>query len=117
MRDARTAACAACAAVAKHGASRVSPGVLALCEGRAIPATPVAPAPPPLPRSAWPLLARAVAKLAKPEDKGIGDVVARMAGAVGGETMSEWYTRLTGKECGCASRQNALNAMYPFPAS
>lgn len=71
-------------------------------------------APQALPRAEWPRLARWLAKLARPGELGLGDVVARYAGAVGGERFKKIYKKLTGAGCGCEARQDALNAMYPF---
>jgi hypothetical protein len=55
-----------------------------------------------------------MAKAARPEDAGIGDTLARLAGNVGGEAFKRWYRRITGADCGCGDRQNKLNAMYPY---
>jgi hypothetical protein len=67
-----------------------------------------------IPRDQWPLLARALAKLARPDDLGLGDTVARLASAVGGDTLADWYERIVGKPCGCGDRRVALNQRYPF---
>jgi hypothetical protein len=52
---------------------------------------------------------------AKPSDTGIGDVIARIVGPVGGEAYKTWYQATFKKRCGCAERQADLNALYPLP--
>lgn len=68
--------------------------------------------PAPLPRSDWPLLARVIARLAGPNDKGIGDTITRNLGAPG-----KWYEaamKSLAGGCGCAQRRAWLNARYPY---
>lgn len=65
----------------------------------------------------WPLLVRALTWLAKPGDRGIGDVVKRLANVVDADTMAAWFTRITGEECHCESRRAILNQRYPFTAA
>jgi hypothetical protein len=67
-----------------------------------------------MPRSQWPLGIALVAMLARPEDRGIGDTVARVVGPVGGDLFKAWYRRVTGQDCGCGTRQESLNATYPY---
>lgn len=64
--------------------------------------------------SKWPTMARMVAKLRRPEDKGLGDTVARNIKWLKGDTLASWYKKLTGKDCGCSDRQQALNTDYPY---
>ncbi len=64
--------------------------------------------------SDWPFWAKAFSKLAKLEDKGIGDVVARTIGAENSEAFKKWYKATTGKDCGCTGRQNLWNIKYPL---
>ena len=52
--------------------------------------------------------------MAQPGDKGIGDVVARLVGPIGGDAYKVWFEKLTGKKCGCAERQESLNLNFPF---
>ncbi len=66
----------------------------------------------PLPRKDWPIWAKALAMIAKPEDKGIGDVVARTIGAENSESFKKWYKTTTGKDCGCTGRQQRWNIEY-----
>lgn len=73
-------------------------------------------------RSKWPLLARGMARRAQLGDRGVGDVLARMISnvlgiAIGPEAdvlFKQWYTRIRGRDCGCADRQAKLNAEYPI---
>ncbi len=71
--------------------------------------------PDPIPREDWPIWAKALAMLAKPEDKGIGDIVARTIGAENSEAFKKWFKATTGKDCGCTGRQRRLNIEYPLP--
>ncbi len=64
--------------------------------------------------SEWPLWTRALSKLAKPEDRGIGDVVARTIGAENSEAFKKWFKATTGKDCGCTGRQARYNLQYPL---
>lgn len=70
------------------------------------------PAAPALPRSAWPWSVKAIALLAKPDDRGVGDTLARLL--IGGETLAAAWQRLTGKECGCDGRIDSLNTRYAY---
>ena len=86
----------------------------------------------------WPRLARWVSTLARPEDQGVGDTVARLISPLGsGEIAARWprlaglagrvivrllgddmdtaWVRLGGGGCQCASRQAGLNLRYPYP--
>ncbi len=70
--------------------------------------------PQPIPRKDWPIWAKALVMLAKPEDKGIGDVVARTIGAENSEAFKKWFKATTGKDCGCTGRQRRWNIEYPL---
>ncbi len=65
-------------------------------------------------RDQWPTWAKALAQFAKPEDKGIGDVVARIIGDERSEKFKAWYLVTFGKPCGCNGRQNLWNTKYPL---
>jgi hypothetical protein len=65
-------------------------------------------------RNQWPLAVKGIASLAQPADRGIGDIVERMAKLAGGKTLAQWYKDLTGRDCGCADRKDRLNRMYPL---
>ncbi len=67
-----------------------------------------------IPLKDWPLWAKALAMIAKPEDKGIGDVVARTIGAENSEAFKKWFKATTGKDCGCTGRQRRWNIEYPL---
>ncbi len=67
-----------------------------------------------IPKDEWPLAVKAVAMLARPEDRGVGDIVERMANLAGGKALAQWYKELTGSDCGCANRKDRLNRMYPL---
>lgn len=67
-----------------------------------------------LPRDKWPLLAKLTAKLAIPSNTGLGAVL-RILKHGGADTLAEWYTKLTGKDCGCTGFQGI--APLPGPAA
>lgn len=50
----------------------------------------------------------------KPVSRGLGDTVATITHATGLDKLAEMYTQVTGKPCGCASRQEALNKLFPY---
>ncbi len=60
----------------------------------------------PVPYERWPFAAKAIAKLAGQGDKGVGDVVQRLAGAV--ESLMSMLPN-----CGCANRHRRWNELYP----
>ncbi len=62
----------------------------------------------------WPLWAKALKQFAKPEDKGIGDVVARMIGDENSAKFKAWHQAAFGKPCNCNARQALWNALYPL---
>jgi len=62
----------------------------------------------------WPLLIRPMKLLAKPDDKGLGDIVERTIGPVGGDAYKLWYKATFGKTCGCTKRKDNLNERYPL---
>ncbi len=68
----------------------------------------------PIPREQWPIWAKALAQFSKSEDKGIGDVVARMIGDEKSEKFKAWYLVTFGKPCGCNGRQKQWNTKYPL---
>ncbi len=67
-----------------------------------------------IPRDQWPQWAKAIAKRAKPEDKGVGDVVARTIGAETSGAFKAFYEMTFGKPCGCNGRQKLWNIKYPL---
>lgn len=46
--------------------------------------------------------------------RGLGDTIAKITHATGLDKLAEVYTQVTGKPCGCASRQEALNKLVPY---
>jgi hypothetical protein len=46
--------------------------------------------------------------------RGLGDTVARLAHYVGADKLAQAYTSLTGRDCGCQQRQEALNRLVPY---
>ena len=47
--------------------------------------------------------------------KGLGDTVAKVAHAVGADKVADGWAKTIGKkDCGCKSRQGALNKMFPY---
>ena len=45
--------------------------------------------------------------------KPLGDAVADFTQAAGLDKVAQLYTDLTGKNCGCQARQDALNRLFP----
>lgn len=56
---------------------------------------------------------RLVRILRKPEDKGVGDTVQRIAATFGGERFKAWAERI-GIPCGCTQRQKEWNRVWPY---
>ena len=48
------------------------------------------------------------------ETKGLGDTIAKITHATGLDKLAEMYTQITGRPCGCAERQEALNKLFPY---
>lgn len=48
------------------------------------------------------------------QSRGIGDTIAKITHATGLDKLSDIYTRVTGKPCGCSGRQEALNKLLPY---
>ncbi len=67
-----------------------------------------------LPHDQWPIWAKALSKRATPEDKGIGDVVARTIGPEASGAFKAFYEMTFGKPCGCNGRQKLWNTKYPL---
>jgi len=66
-----------------------------------------------VPRSQWPIWAKAIALRSAPEDKGVGDTFARTTGPIGGDAFKSGMKAI-GKECSCEFRQAEWNAAYPY---
>lgn len=69
----------------------------------------------PQPSSEWPIWARALRQLSKPEDKGIGDVVLRIIGNENSEAFKTWHLKIFNRPCNCDGRLAQWNALYPLP--
>lgn len=67
-----------------------------------------------LPRHQWPLWAQSLAALAKPNEKGVGDVVERLIGKSTSSDFQNWYARIFGKPCNCQRRHDEWNKLYPL---
>jgi hypothetical protein len=72
-------------------------------------------APKPIAPAEWPLWAQSLAVFAKRGDAGLGDVVARIIGPIGGDAYKEWHLKIFQRPCGCTEKQGDLNAKYPLP--
>ena len=46
--------------------------------------------------------------------RGLGDTIFKITHATGLDKLAELYTKVTGKDCGCKSRQEALNKLVPY---
>jgi hypothetical protein len=66
------------------------------------------------PPAPWPTYLLPFKLLAKEGDRGLGDIVARTIGPVGGDAFKTWYKETFDKGCGCHERQDYLNAAYPL---
>ncbi len=67
-----------------------------------------------LPLENWPIWAKALANFAILDDKGIGDVVARIIGDENSAKFKAWHLATFGRACGCNGRQNLWNQKYPL---
>lgn len=63
----------------------------------------------------WPTILKPMKLLARPTDKGLGDIVERVVGPIGGDAYKAWYKTIFGKPCGCTHRQDRLNQLFPLP--
>ena len=66
------------------------------------------------PGTSWPLALAPLKLLAKPGERGLGDIIARLIGPIGGDAYKAWYQKTFGHACGCADRQAGLNARFPL---
>ena len=62
----------------------------------------------------WPLLAQPLKYMAHPGDRGLGDIVARVIGPIGGDLYKAWFKKVFNRSCGCTERQDQLNLRYPL---
>jgi hypothetical protein len=61
-----------------------------------------------------PMLIKKLQRFRRPEDIGLGDTVARLAGGAQGKRFAGWFMERIGKICGCDDAQNWLNRMFPY---
>ncbi len=66
------------------------------------------------PESEWPWSVRAIAKLRSPEDKGVGDTIARNLSHFGADAFKTIYKNIFSGDCGCGDRQAKLNEAFPY---
>jgi len=66
--------------------------------------------PTPKPR---PLLIVGISRQRIPSDTGVGDTVERILSKMGGDQF-KWVMARLGVDCGCGSRQEWLNRVYPY---
>lgn len=66
------------------------------------------------PSPKWPFVLEPLKLLAKEGDRGLGDIVERAVGKVGGDAYKKWYQRIFGRPCGCNERQEDLNRDFPL---
>jgi hypothetical protein len=45
---------------------------------------------------------------------GLGDTIAKITKATGLDKLAEMYTKITGKDCGCKTRQEYFNKLLPY---
>lgn len=48
------------------------------------------------------------------KSKGLGDSVEKLTRATGIKKAVDAYAKKTGKDCGCGSRKDSLNRMFPY---
>jgi hypothetical protein len=71
-----------------------------------------------IPHEEWPLAIRLfISASRKPSDTGLGDIVERIIGPIGGEEFKRWYKTIFGKDCGCGQRKQWLNGRYPLKSN
>lgn len=68
-----------------------------------------------IPYDQWPMVLRLLVGAGrKPSDAGLGDMVERLIGPIGGDKFKEWHRKIFGKDCGCGKRKETLNQLYSF---
>jgi len=48
------------------------------------------------------------------KDRGFGDTLARIFTTTGVKSVVDKISEVTGKDCGCSERQEALNELLPY---
>ena len=46
--------------------------------------------------------------------RGLGDTVAKVTRVTGIKSVVDKVSKVTGKDCGCGKRRDALNRMFPY---
>lgn len=64
--------------------------------------------------ASWPRAAQKLAELAKPGDRGLGDVAERLIASMGGNWYKMAFKAIMGHECSCGEKQAKMNAKYPL---
>lgn len=49
--------------------------------------------------------------------QGLGDTVADFTHVTGLDQFAKLYTQVTGNDCGCDKRRQALNQLFTFPSA
>ncbi len=62
----------------------------------------------------WPLVLQSFKLMAKDTDRGLGDIIERIVGPIGGDLYKAWHLKIFGKPCGCSDRQASLNEEFPL---
>lgn len=62
----------------------------------------------------WPLLLRPLKWTARPQERGMGDIVERLIGADTSETFKRWWAENFKSDCGCNARKEWLNRRFPL---
>ena len=50
----------------------------------------------------------------KNKSKGLGDTIEKITKATGIKKVVKKVSEITGKDCGCAKRQETLNRLFPY---
>ena len=95
-----------------HPGPNPSPGVIAWMRGERIPAPPPPTPPQPVPHADWPRWALWAEEFAGPGDNGVGDTIQRQLGIVGEAFKAS--LKMMGVECGCETRRESFNILYPY---
>lgn len=67
----------------------------------------------PVPKPAWPMWARVLAKQKSDKDKGVGDTAERVFGRFGGSQFKKALKKI-GVDCGCTARQADWNQKFAY---
>lgn len=66
-----------------------------------------------IPRHAWPMWAKTLARFARPTDYGVGDTAERVFAKLGGEQFKALIGKV-GLSCGCTARRDDWNVKYVY---